>query len=157
MKNKPTHIVKLTLAVALASCLSACHQESKKKPLASETQFNSDWQFAKSDKAPDLTSSASLTGWEKVQLPHTTEVESLVVSNQWQGDAWYKKTITANPDWKNKPVFIRFEAAMNASEYFLNGKKIGSHLGGYLPYTLDISKELKFDAPNELIAAKSTV
>lgn len=151
MKKTSPHFIKIGLAVALASLLSACHHSEKQNAIASETNFNSDWQFVKADKAPDLASSAALTGWEKVQLPHTTEIESLVVSNQWQGDAWYKKNITANADWKNKPVFIRFEAAMNASEVFLNGKKIASHLGGYLPFTVELSKELKFDAPNELI------
>lgn len=151
MKTTSPHFVKVGIAIVLASLLSACHQNSTQVSLASETNFNSDWQFAKADKAPDLASTSSLTTWEKVQLPHTTEVESLIVSNQWQGDAWYKKTITADPSWKNKQVFIRFEAAMNASEVFLNGKKIGSHLGGYLPFTVNLSSDLKFDTPNELV------
>jgi beta-galactosidase len=148
MKNISPHLVKVAIAIALASLLSACQNNDKKVSLASETNFNSDWQFGKADKAPEL---ANITTWEKVQLPHTTEIESLVVSNQWQGDAWYKKTITTNPNWKNKQVFIRFDSAMNAADVFLNGKKIGSHLGGYLPFTLNLSSDLKFDAPNELV------
>ena len=150
MKKNSPHFIKIGLCIALSGFLSACSQQEK-STLASETLFNNDWQFIKADKAPDLASTASLTGWEKVQLPHTTEIESLVVSNQWQGDAWYKKAITADPSWKGKPVFIRFDAAMNAAEVFLNGKKMASHLGGYLPFTVDLTSELKFDAPNELI------
>lgn len=151
MKKLSPQFFKIGLAIALSGFISACSHEEKAPTLASETLFNSDWQFAKSDKAADLASGSALTGWEKVNLPHTTEVESLVVSNQWQGDAWYKKTITADASWKNKPVFIRFDAAMNAAEVFLNGKKIASHLGGYLPLTVDLTTELKFDAPNELV------
>lgn len=151
MKKASPHFLKIGLAIAIASLLSACHNNEKKVSVASETSFNSDWQFAKADSAPDLASSANLTGWEKVSLPHTTRLEELVVKNQWQGDAWYKKTITADAAWKNKQVFIRFDAAMNAAEVFFNGKKIASHLGGYLPFTIDLSKELKFDAPNELV------
>lgn len=151
MKKISPHLIKISIAVAFASVLSACGNHEKTKPLASETLLNTDWQFAKSDKAVDLSSSNTLTDWKTVQLPHTTKIESLVVTNQWQGDAWYKKTITANPSWKNKQVFIRFDSAMNAAEVFLNGKKIDSHLGGYLPFTVNLSSDLKFDAPNELV------
>lgn len=130
MKKPSSQFLKLGLTIALTSLISACSQHEKPAPLASETLFNSDWQFVKSDNTADFASGTALTGWEKVQLPHTTEVESLVVTNQWQGDAWYKKTITADPSWQNKPVFLRFDAAMNAAAVFLNGKKIASHLGG---------------------------
>jgi beta-galactosidase len=152
MKNTSPHFltlsVNVSIAIVLASLLCACQNNDKKVVLASEANFNSDWQFGKADNAPELT---NITAWEKVQLPHTTKIESLVVSNQWQGDAWYKKTITTNPNWKNKQVFIRFDSAMNASEVFLNGKKISTHLGGYLPFTVNLSSDLKFDAPNELV------
>lgn len=150
MKKSPDTFMKLGLSLALAGLISACHHSEKTTP-ASETSFNSDWQFARADKAPDLTSMSALTGWEKVQLPHTTRIEELVVKNQWQGDAWYKKTITTKPEWKTKQVFIRFDAAMNATDVFLNGEKIASHLGGYLPFTLNLTNKLKADAPNELV------
>jgi len=149
--KKTSYLLKIGISITLASLLSACQNHDKKVELASETNFNSDWQFAKSDKASDLASGIALTDWEKVQLPHTTRIEELVVKNQWQGDAWYKKNITSNPGWKNKKIFVRFDSAMNAAEVFLNGKKIGSHLGGYLPFTVDLSSDLKFDAPNELV------
>jgi len=152
MKNTSPHFLKLGLAIALTSLLSACHHETKQTPLASENLLNSDWQFIRADApAPDLATATANGKWEPVKLPHTTRIEELVVKNQWQGDAWYKKTITADPAWQHKPVFIRFEAAMNAAEVFLNGKKIGSHLGGYLPFTVNLSSDLKFDAPNELV------
>jgi len=142
MKKNSPHFIKIGLCIALSGFLSACSQHEKPTTLASETLFNNDWNFAKSDNAPDIFSTTNLTDWQPVQLPHTTEVESLVVSNQWQGDAWYTKTITADPSWKGKPVFLRFDAAMNAAEVFLNGKKIASHLGGYLPFSVDLTNEL---------------
>lgn len=151
MKRISNHYAKLGFSIALIGALSACHLNDKPISLASESLFNNDWQFTRADKAPDLASSAALEGWEKVQLPHTTRIEQLVVHDQWQGDAWYKKTITANPEWKNKQVFIRFDSAMNAAEVFLNGKKIASHLGGYLPFTVNLSSDLKYDIPNELV------
>lgn len=142
MTKTPAHLFKLGLALALSGALGACSPSEKPASLASETLFNSDWNFAKAQNAPNLVSAAQLSGWEKVQLPHTPELESLVVSNQWQGDAWYSKTITPDPSWQGKRVFLRFDAAMNAAEVFLNGKKIASHLGGYLPFTVDLSDHL---------------
>lgn len=151
MKLLSTSIRSLALIIACGSMLSACSKHEPQSFVASETLLNTEWQFVKSDQNLDFAAGTALSGWESIQLPHTPEIESLVVSNQWQGDAWYKKSITATPEWKNKRVFIRFEAAMNAADVYLNGKKIASHLGGYLPFTVDISKDLKFDAPNELI------
>jgi hypothetical protein len=72
MKKSSPYFVKIGIAVALASILSACGQHSRQASLASETNFNDDWQFVKADKVPDLESAINLTGWEKVQLPHTT-------------------------------------------------------------------------------------
>ncbi|MCH1932226.1 glycoside hydrolase family 2, partial [Shewanella sp. A25] len=74
---------------------------------------------------------------------HTPRLEPAVVDDQWQGIAWYQKTLEAAPDWRNKVVQIRFEAAMNQADVWLNEQKVGSHLGGYLPFTLDLSSALR--------------
>ncbi|MCL1074942.1 glycoside hydrolase family 2 protein [Shewanella dokdonensis] len=103
--------------------------------------FNQQWLFKKSSDDKPL---AQLTApWEKVRLPHTPRIEPAVVDDQWQGIAWYQKTFEAAPAWMNKVVLIRFEAAMNQADVWLNGQKVGSHLGGYLPFTLDLSHALQ--------------
>ncbi|HSX52007.1 MAG TPA: glycoside hydrolase family 2 TIM barrel-domain containing protein, partial [Cellvibrio sp.] len=85
------------------------------------------------------------------QIPHTPNIEPLVVTDQFQGDAWYKKTITTDASWQGKQISLKFEAAMNVAEVWLNGEKLVTHVGGYLPFTVNLTEKLKWDAPNELM------
>lgn len=106
---------------------------------ASEINLNQNWQFV---KAETLTA-VQPQDWQNVRLPHTPRIEPMLVNDQWQGIAWYQRSIERPASWQDKKIFIRFEAAMNHAEIWLNGQKIGEHLGGYLPFTLDLSSSLK--------------
>ncbi len=119
--------------------------------------FNTNWQFcnqedfAKTNSNLPVDKSFSYTGWKPVTLPHTAKVEPLVIIEPWVGISWYKKDFTPKPEWKNKKVFIEFEAAMQQAEVWLNGKQLLTHSGGYLPFTIDITKEIIFGKPNRLL------
>ncbi|WP_242695257.1 glycoside hydrolase family 2 TIM barrel-domain containing protein [Shewanella sp. 4t3-1-2LB] len=145
-------MTKQLTAILLGLCLlSGCQVETAdtdisttKATAASSSQnlaFNQHWQFKKSAQALPL---AQLTvPWQSVSLPHTPRLEPEVVNQQWQGIAWYQKQFDVPDAWLQKVVLIRFEAAMNQADVWLNGQKVGSHLGGYLPFTLDLSHALK--------------
>ena len=109
--------------------------------------YRQDWQFAKGSEqdTPDMLN------WQQVSLPHTPQIEPMVVNDQWQGIAWYRKTITTQPGWQGNKVLLRFEAAMNYAEVWLNGELLGSHMGGYLPFVFDLSDKLLWDKRNELL------
>lgn len=56
---------------------------------------------------------------------------------------------------KGKDVTVHFEAIMGKQDIFVNGKKVKSHLGGYLPITINLS-ELGVKAGDKcLIAVKA--
>lgn len=135
--------------------LSACQPDSpyqrqdanRQASVASETttaqtlNFNHNWQFKKSQTQDSVEQVAM--AWESVDLPHTPRLEPQIVNHQWQGFAWYQKEFDVPQAWLEKAVLIRFEAAMNVADIWLNGQKVGSHIGGYLPFTLDLSPLLK--------------
>ncbi|MFA6675972.1 MAG: glycoside hydrolase family 2 TIM barrel-domain containing protein [Bacteroidales bacterium] len=89
----------------------------------SQTLFNDGWQF-KLDTS---------TKWENVSLPHTAHIEPLVVNNQWQGICYYRKTFDIENYSSDKLYFLKFEAAMNKADIWLNGKYVLTHQGGFLP------------------------
>ena len=109
---------------------------ASKVALATEQNLNADWLFFKSQSA-DLK--AKPEDWQQVSLPHTPQIEPLLVNNQWQGFAWYQKQLTIAPEWQDKQLLIRFEAAMNHAQVWLDDQQIGEHLGGYLPFTIDLT------------------
>lgn len=139
---------KIVLHVILAMflwSLSACGGQQKEADYRSqEINFNADWQFRRSNVE------AGMTEWEMVSLPHTAHIEPTVVNDQWQGDAYYKKAITAPMSWQDKRIIVRFEGAMNKSVVSLNGVELLTHQGGYLPVVVDLSDNLVYGESNLL-------
>ncbi len=146
--------MKLKQFVALSLCgfIAACGQNSPEPTkVVSDSNYDTQWEFFRSDKVLDLANAQQHSDWEKVQLPHTPKIEPLLVNEQFQGDAWYKKTIATESSWKGKQITLKFESAMNVAEVWLNGEKLTTHVGGYLPFNVNLTKHLKWDVPNELL------
>lgn len=116
-----------------------------KQPSSGESliELNQDWYFFRSTDEVAFSDAQEHSDWELVRLPHTPKIEPYIVNDQFQGDAWYRKTFVADSGWRNKRIWLRFEAAMNHAEVWLNGEKIGEHLGGYLPFTFDITDKIR--------------
>lgn len=56
-----------------------------------------------------------------------------------KNELWYKRIFDIPADWENKNVLLHFGAVDWKTEVFLNDVKIGSHTGGYTPFTFNIS------------------
>jgi beta-galactosidase/beta-glucuronidase len=63
--------------------------------------------------------------------------------------AFYKKTITIPSDWKDKRIKIRFDAISSYGLVKVNGKVVGEHEGGMVPFETDITDAVK-SGENEL-------
>ena len=121
--------------------------------------MNQDWQFfrpelqdSKSAKETEMNAPAD-AHWEAVTLPHSVRLEPRDVSGgrNYQGVCWYKRELPAKPEWKGRVVYLKFQGAMQVADVWLNGVHQLTHFGGYMPFTIDISKDIRFDRPNNLI------
>ena len=56
---------------------------------------------------------------------------------------WYRKEFTLPDDWNSGRVLIHFGAVDYDSEVWVNGQSVGTHRGGYTPFTFDITDFLK--------------
>lgn len=102
--------------------------------------WNEDWTFSKDSAA---------ISWEKVTLPHTAQIEPLIVNHQWQGNAWYRKTFQINNN-KNRKTSLYFEGVMHECWIWLNGKMIKHHQGGYTPFYVHLHEHGKTGS-NEIV------
>ena len=73
---------------------------------------------------------------------------------------WYRRTFQVpkkddaiDPAWADKKVLLHFGAVDWETTVFVNGQEVGSHRGGFDPFSFDITSLLKPDAENELIVA----
>jgi beta-galactosidase len=119
--------------------------------------FNSGWEFVKdidTTVTPALITKGNTASipWEKITLPHTAKIEPLVITGkQWQGYCFYRKFFVVPANIKDKHIAIQFDAAMQVAEVFLNGERIAKHLGGYLPFYIDISQKVKTSKENCMV------
>lgn len=57
-------------------------------------------------------------------------------------ELWYRRTFHIPLGWKHKSVLLHFGAVDWKAEIFLNSVKLGTHAGGYTPFSFDISPYL---------------
>jgi beta-glucuronidase len=68
----------------------------------------------------------------------------------YEGSIWYKKSFDYTKRKKSNRVFVYFEAANYQADVYLNGKKLGRHIGGFTPFNFEVTQLLK-DSDNFLI------
>lgn len=119
------------LTLLFIICIS-CNQspENWKNEVA---LFNEGWEF---------TLDSTSNQWSQISLPHTPQLEPLVILKQWQGNCWYQKK------WKieeldQKQHFLEFEGVMHEATFWLNGQKIFHHQGGYTPFVVDLNTAIQ--------------
>ena len=63
---------------------------------------------------------------------------------------WYRKKITLPESFKGKRTLLHFGAVDWECKVYINKKEVGSHIGGYCPFVIDITDALT-DGENELV------
>jgi beta-galactosidase len=120
------------------------------------TGLNQYWQFTKGRYKPDGASDKAIA-WETVSLPHTWNKNDVTddTPDYYRAACWYRKNIAISSSLKNKNVYLYFEGANQQTTVYVNGKKAGSHIGGYTAFCVQIDQYLNFDAPdkNEIAVA----
>lgn len=104
--------------------------------------FNGGWRFFKGDVAGAEAVAFDDAAWEVVSTPHTVELVPAEASGcrNYQGVVWYRKQFTVPTDCADKEVLLHFEAVMGKQQFFINGKLVEEHLGGYLPVMLSLTE-----------------
>ena len=61
----------------------------------------------------------------------------------YEGSVWYRRTFESAPLLPGERAFLRFGAANYRADVYLNGQKVGMHIGGFTPFSCEVTSELK--------------
>ncbi|HOK56651.1 MAG TPA: glycoside hydrolase family 2 TIM barrel-domain containing protein [bacterium] len=81
---------------------------------------------------------------EKIIVPFPPESKLSGIENKdFMVSVWYKRKIAIPENWRNKRIFLNFGAVDFLTNVWINGEKIGTHIGGYTPFRFEITEFLK--------------
>ena len=79
----------------------------------------------------------------KINVPFCPESKlSGVQHTDFFGACWYKNTVKIPADWTGR-ILLHFEASFYNTIVSVNGTIVGSHAGGYTPFSFDITDCIK--------------
>lgn len=112
------------------------------------TNLNGHWDYA----VTPIEQKEMPSDWDgKILVPYS--LESKLGGVQRLLDAtealWYRRTFEAKKS-DQKRLMLNFEAVDYRCEVVVNGKSVGSHVGGNTPFSIDVSHAIQ-DGENELV------
>ena len=69
----------------------------------------------------------------------------------YEGTIWYRRLFHYKKSDPNNRVFVYFGAANYETDVYLNGKKLGKHIGGFTPFNYEITNLLEENGENSLV------
>lgn len=88
----------------------------------------------------------------KIKVPFTYETKlSGIGDSTPHGYVWYKRKFTLPPDWKDKNIILHFGAVDYIAKIWINGEYVGNHIGGYTPFSFDITNYIRWEKPNIIV------
>src|SRR2546423_9027627 len=116
---------------------------------AQTVELERGWQFL-TDKDGTLKASdlGGARAWRdaRVGLSWNAQFADL---RDYMGVAWYRTTFDRPDLSEGRRAILRFGACDYFAEVFVNGQRVGTHEGGYTPFSFDITEHLRAGA-NEL-------
>jgi hypothetical protein len=104
--------------------------------------FNQSWKFKRADVSGASATTFDDSSWDNVGLPHSFSVPYFMSNKFYVGYGWYRKHFSVPASWSGKNVYLEFQAAFDQSEIYVNGKKVGEHVGGYNGFSIDVTSAI---------------
>src|SRR6185295_7874579 len=61
----------------------------------------------------------------------------------YEGAVWYRTLFDVTPAAAGRRQFLRFGAANYEAHVYLNGRKLGTHVGGFTPFAFEVTGALR--------------
>lgn len=132
------------LIILLWMCILHTSLFAKENVSPRETiNFNCDWKYLRGDCQGAEQAGYNDSKWEQIGLPHSFSIPYFMSKDFYTGYGWYRKNFTLGAADLRQKLFLEFDGVFQEAEVYVNGKKIGSHVGGYTGFSLDMSAAVR--------------
>ena len=107
------------------------------------------WQFLKGDlgsvweavRPAPAGSPQAVPLWDSVRLPHCFNAQDAVDpdKNYYEGPGWYRSQIAVHNPYQGGRTLLHFEGSGQKTTVYVYTTKVGSHVGGYDQWEVDIT------------------
>ncbi|MBC3759599.1 DUF4982 domain-containing protein [Hyunsoonleella sp. SJ7] len=148
MKERIAYIALIVLCVLSIGCNSSTDGLAKSR---SKININNDWLYLENN-SNTINDVLPENNWQEINLPHTWNALDAtdIVPGYRRSASWYKKGLTIENVDSGYYYQLYFEGANIESEVFVNGNKVGGHIGGYMGFSVDITDVIK-SGSNEVL------
>jgi len=128
-----------------------------------EVKLAEGWEFRRGGEVDPAVTARATGAWEKVSVPHSWNRVGYYIPDpqrhlnradnvdKYQGVGWYRLTFTPGADFAGRRAWLQFDAASRTAEVWLNGKRLGTHRGGFSRFRLDATDAMVAGRPNTLL------
>ncbi len=111
--------------------------------------LNGEWEYA--IKPVGNAEPAAFDG--KILVPFAVESSLSGVQKEVgeNNELWYKRTFTVPSAWKNKDIVLNFGAVDWKADVFVNDILVGTHQGGFTPFSFNITPYLTGKSGQKLV------
>ena len=103
--------------------------------------LNNNWKFTYGDKvgaSPD-----EINRWQDIGLPHSFGIPYFMEKEFYLGYGTYSKWFELSKEDCKKRILLKFFGAFQKAVVVLNGKQIGEHRGGYTPFLVELTGNIR--------------
>ncbi|MCX7749587.1 MAG: hypothetical protein N2645_22230 [Clostridia bacterium] len=123
------------------------------RPQMARTQWlnlNGVWQFNPGNLNDPVPHNQNLPRDILVPFPVQSAISGVMGSHE---RVWYRRmfTVPSDPSWSGKRIMLNFGAVDWQCDVYVNGYNVGTHKGGYDPFSFDITPYLTGTGEQELI------
>lgn len=109
--------------------------------------LNGSWDFSADPtdegRAAQWEQQGRATWQETIMVPFAWETAASQIAREWLPVGWYRRSLQIPPTWQQERSILHFGAVHYSCQVWLNGHWIGEHVGGYLPFSFDITDALE--------------
>src|SRR5947208_3422901 len=87
-------------------------------------------------------------GWRSIQVPGPWQAQFAELRMRG-GTGIYRRQVEIPAGWKRNRIFLKFGAVFHVARAWVNGELVGSHIGGFLPFSFDVTEQL-LEGVNEI-------